>query len=481
MNSPFQHQLSIHYDGQQWQAMDEQHHIIHLSLAEDETLPTLPDGSLVHSLLLPAEQLLSRTFQLPLSSPRFIDQDMLGQELEEHSSESADSWWLAWQAATYDGGVAGIMFGLPESLHQQITTHPSWQGTPYIASDIWLRLNDQLESALNENSELTSQAQLLSAEQSSAAITVFDSDSSGLFFGIWQPPHDSKTTGLWLAMRRLNWLDAHNPCSYLVEDIKRSLRSMNDSDKDTTNEHSIAIGRLSSQLHAMLKLSNWHGQLCDANALPNRSDATISASGDSAASSPASNSFTSHSSASNRSLSNRGIAKPLNFRHGRWRAGSHLNQFKPWYRSMAWAAMLMLLWSANMMWQNHQLQAQISNQQHAITAAFHLGLPHEPVIIDALAQLRKAAGGTQASPNSSSLAAQWLRNIEDINQVYKATPWTIRELSFQQGVMSMSGQTTDLQRMNRIQKALQQKSGKKIQIQDTDLSHNHVRFKMSWL
>jgi len=134
------------------------------------------------------------------------------------------------------------------------------------------------------------------------------------------------------------------------------------------------------------------------------------------------------------------------------------------------------------MWHNHQLHTQIAQQQQAITAAFHAGLPHEPVIIDALAQLRKAAGGgkTVANSNKPQLAAQWLRHIEEINQVYQQMPWTIKAISFQQGVMSMTGQSSNLQEMNRIQKALQQYSGQDIKIQDTDLSQDHVRFTMVW-
>jgi len=464
MTSALKQALSIHFDGHQWQAIDEQQKVMHLAVAEGETLPTLPDGSLVHTLLLPAEQLLSRSFQLPLSSPRFIDQDILGQELEEHSSEDSDSWWLAWQAGKSDDGVAGIMLGLPESLRQHMEIHASWQHIHYIFSDMWLRLNHQLETTLNAYSAQHSNSQLWSQEQSSPAIAVVDSDSSGLFFGIWQPPLDDNTTGFWQAMRRLNWLDASKPCDSIVEDIKRSLHSMGTSDTHSISGDTITIGRLSPQLHGELNIRNWHGQLCDAGELPNRSDATISAS---------------NSSISNRSIPNNSISKPLNFRHGRWRSGSHFNQLKPWYRSMAWAAMLMLLWTANMMWQNHQLHTQILEQQQAVIQSFHSGLPDETVMIDALAQLRKAAGGTSSS-KTTSLTAQWLRHIETINQVYQQTPWTIRTLSFQQGVMSMSGQTSDLQNMNRIQKALQQKSGQDIQIQDTDLSQNHVRFKMLW-
>ena len=427
--------------------------MLNLAVEDGQTLPILPDAAIVQTLLLPAEQLLSRTFHLPFSNPKFIDQDILAQELEEHTSESSESWWLAWQAAKYDDGVAGIMLGLPESLHQQIAEHPNWQHAHYITSDIWLRLNN-----LNDQHDQLSVNDHPEINPSKADLAVFDTDSSGIFFGLWHASEANNAPGFWRAMRRLNWAEASTPPASLVEDIKRSLLSMG-----WQAEHAIAIGRLSPDLHAALQLLNWQGHLCDADALPSRADATIDA-------------------ASASGMAALTTSSSLNFRHGRWRSGSHLSQLKAWYRSMAWAAILMLLWSANMAWQNHQLQTAIVTQQQAITQAFHSGLPNESVMIDALAQLRKASGGDTYAAGSSNrkLAAQWLHHIESINAVYRQTPWTINSISFQQGIMSMTGQTGDLQSMNRLLKALQQKSGLDIKIQDTDLSQNQVRFKMLW-
>ncbi|MDQ6970894.1 MAG: GspL/Epsl periplasmic domain-containing protein [Mariprofundus sp.] len=429
-----------------------------LSVAENESLPTLPDNAIVHQLFLPAEQLLSRTFQLPFAQPKFIDQDILGQELEEHTAELSEAWWLSWQAGKQNDGVAGIMFGMPESMRQHIENDANWQQAQYIGSDMYLRLHAQLGHCLEHAA-----AHPPENEQSSSAVAVFDADHSGLFFGLWQPAAEHRSSGLWLAMRRLNWREEDQLNSALVEDIKRSLLSMGWHD-----EQDIATGSLPPQLHAALDFSTWQGHLCEPDELPSRADATMAA---------ASISIGALSSTS----TSMGTCKAMNFRHGRWRSGSHLNQFTAWYRSIAGIAILALLWSINMMWQNQQLQNQLSEQQQAITAAFHTGLPNEPVIIDALAQLRKAAGGNRlAGAANQRSAAQWLQHVEQINQVYQQMPWTIKALSFQQGIMSMSGQSTDLQSMNRILKALQQRSGLEIQIQDTDLRQNQVRFKMVW-
>jgi len=468
MTSASNHTLSIYHDGCHWLASDDRQNMMTLSVAENESLPTLPDNAIVHQLLLPAEQLLSRTFQLPFAQPKFIDQDILGQELEEHTAELNEAWWLSWQAGKQNDGVAGIMFGMPECMRQHIENDANWQQAQYIGSDMYLRLHAQLGHCLEHAA-----AHPPEHDQSSSAVAIFDSDRSGLFFGLWQPAAEHSSSGLWLAMRRLNWREADQFNSALVEDIKRSLLSMG------WHEQGIATGSLPPQLHAALDFTNWQGRLCESDELPSRADATMAAAGISTGT-LSTNSSTTGTTSTSASIS-MGASKPLNFRHGRWRSGSHLNQLTPWYRSMAGVAILTLLWSINMMWQNQQLQNQLSEQQQAITAAFHTGLPNEPVIIDALAQLRKAAGGNRlAGAANQPSAAQWLQHVEQINQVYQQMPWAIKALSFQQGIMSMSGQSTDLQSMNRILKALQQRSGLEIQIQDTDLRQNQVRFKMVW-
>ena len=437
MPSPSQHALIIHYDGHDWQAIDADHNMMTLAVTDDNILPALPDGAVVSQLLLPVEQLLHRTFKLPFSNPKFIDQDILSQELEEHTSETSQSWWLSWQAGRTDDGVAGVMVGLPESLRQHIDTHDAWRQSTNIGCDMWARLNAQLDKRPEVRS-------------SNGLIIVCDSDSSGIFFGLWHANNAPGKGGFWQAMRRLNWSAPHHantPSSSLFEDIKRSLHSMGWRDKQA-----IGIGILTPQLHEALNFSDWQGDICAHDNLPSRRDANISAA------------TTSH----------------LNFRHGSWRSGSHIEQFKPWYRSLALATALFVVWFIGMIWQNHQLEQQVERQQQRIIAAFHTGLPHETVIIDALAQLRKAAGGSSDTQINKQLAAQYLQYLEAIHRSYQQTDWTIKELSFQNSRMSISGQTSDLQRMNKIHLSLQQATGQDVTIQDTDLSNNQVRFKMVW-
>lgn len=448
MHSTSNHTLVITYDGQQWQATDADNNMMILSQPDDELLPDLPDGAIVGKLILPIEQLLNRTFRLPFSNPKFIDQDILSQELEECSSEKSESWWLSWRAGQSSDGVSGIMIGLQERLRQQIDNHDSWRHIKTIESDIWTRLQHQL----NDKSEVL---QMKHVHESNTPpfsnIAVFDTDNNGLFFGVWQCADENNKQAYWVAMRRLNWhaeSESSHPSSSLIENIKRSLHSMG------WQDDSIAIGSLCESLHTALNCSTWHGDLYQADELPSRHNATIAAASTST----------------------------LNLRHGRWRSDSHISQIKPWYRSFTLAACIILLWSGSLIWQNNQLEQQLFMQQQRVINAFHKGLPNEKVMIDALAQLQKAAGKNTASmKNSRNLASQWLQHMQAINRVYQKTPWMMKNISFKNGRMTMTGQSKDLQSMNKIHQAIQSETGKKVEIQDTDLSGNQVKFKLVWL
>jgi len=433
--------LRVSFDGTDWLATDMDGNGFALStggegVLPDMALPELPDAVAVSELLLPAEYLLIRSFSLPLAQTRFIDQEILSQELEEHSSEQSEDWWLAWQAEAFSHGVAGMMFGLPETVRTRIDAHDGWRQTNYIGVDIWARLNAGLE---------VSQI----AKQFEGAVAVLDADVSGICFGVWSDGDGSQTAdGFWHGMRRLNWggtLSEHQ-CTELAENILRSLQAMG-----WENDSNMAVGRLPVVLKKALNLSSWQGESAELSELPGRNEANLAVD----------------------------AASGLNFRHGRWRAESPLGNLKPWRRTLAMAAALVVIWTIGIMWQNHRLNVQLKEAQQRIVTAFHTGLPNEAVMIDAMAQLRKAAGGRSIGASGHD-ATMWLRQIAAVHRVYQQTPWKIRELSFRDGMMTMSGGATDLQTMNRIRAALQKQTGKKVKLLDTDLSGNRVKFRMTW-
>ncbi len=402
--------------------------------AEQNILPLLPDDHQAETLWLPAELMLSRTFALPFAHPRFIDQEILAQDLEERSCEQAEQWWLAWQGARSDAGVAGLMFGLPDQLRQQIDADPDWRSARFIGVDLWGRLNGQLEAVREELTQL----------DSGNTIALFDADEQGICMGCWRPGTESD--GYWSGMRRLNFDGPlEQQISELSGDILQSLAAMG-----WVRESDPAFGRLPATLCAALSFEQWQGQRIDEDALVSRHEANLD-------------------------LNSEGA---LNFRHGIWRTESRLIDLRPWRRTLLLAGALTLVWMGGMFWQNHHLKQQIQAEQQHMVSAFHEGLPKQKVMIDPLAQLRKAAG-VQGERGSSG-SGEWLRHLAAIAAVYRKTPWTIRKLSFQNGEMSMSGRVGDLQHLNRIRDALQKQSGSEVKLIDTDLSGKQVSFRMAW-
>ncbi|HIP07156.1 MAG TPA: hypothetical protein EYG66_04720, partial [Mariprofundaceae bacterium] len=139
------------------------------------------------------------------------------------------------------------------------------------------------------------------------------------------------------------------------------------------------------------------------------------------------------------------------------------------------AALIGFLWLGSMVTSNLQLEAQLEIMQDDITAAFHRGLPEQPVIIDALAQLRQAAG-VNTSENSRAVSQQ----LYALSQTFIKTPWEMQDFSMGKRGISLAGKIKDLDTLNQVRNNLSAKLGRDVQIADTDLKGNQVTFRMRW-
>jgi len=161
-------------------------------------------------------------------------------------------------------------------------------------------------------------------------------------------------------------------------------------------------------------------------------------------------------------------------RHGRWAVRTGWGQWRPWQRSGVLAVALLLVWLLGMGLELSKMNAQISDADARIEAAFHQGLPNEPVMLDALAQLRQAAGG------SASQNMDFLQGIQAVSAVYQKQAWVLNSLELRDGTMQMSGEVKDIEILNRIQSHLQQALSKDVKIVDTNIAGQKVVFRMAW-
>jgi hypothetical protein len=393
-----------------------------ITLDDDALLPALPEGLTADMfagavVLLPQESLLLRTLHLPLKSPSMLDGDMLLQELADHAGIDPEDWWLCWSFHNdADSGIHGTAFGMPETLRQTIADDNAWQQLRYLGIDGWHRV----------------QAHIAAGD-----VAVLDQDADGLFLAL-------HSGACWRGIRRLNGaMDAA-----LWAQVCASLQAMG----FDAEQHAIR-GQIDAALATRLQAEGWQWQGEVLDELLPRYHANL------------------------RCLSQQGTPHgALNFRHGRWAAGGSWQALRPWLRSASLAAALLLLMIAGMVMDNANLKAQQSDAEARLVAAFKLGLPQEPVMLDPLAQLRQAAANLGQGGERSRL----LNDIQHISEVYQSTPWQLKTLSVQQGKVQLAGEVADVQGLNTLQSALEQALAVPVRIADTNLG-SKVAFRLEWL
>lgn len=412
----------VSFDGHAWCMVAGDGASRTLPCAEDALLPEISEP--VDGLFWPVERLLMRPFRLPLRQARLIDADIIGQELAEQTGEDATDWWLTWQASACEGGVAGTWFALPESVCEAIDADVSWKAMPRLVVDATARLGAWLSQA------------------GGSPLAILDMDADGLFLGFWRD-------GAWQGIRRLN--AAQPAWDEMAVEAGRSLAAMG-----WHAEAHGAVGRLPPAFVATLGIRDWQGEACEPADLPGRHTANLALVGALAGAMPAS---------------------AVNLRHGRWSVRRRSVHRGAWRRPLILAAMLMLVWVLGTGVHLYRLSHQQDRYRQQIAAAFHRGLPHETVMLDALAQLRKAAGGASAAGDDGG---EWLHQMQAVAKVYRQHPWQLRELDFAHGRMHMSGTVQGLNALNQIRQALSTHLGRDVELADTDLQGQKVAFRMNW-
>jgi len=371
----------------------------------------------------PLEQLLVRSFSLPLSEPKMLDAAMLSQEVAELTGEEEASWWLAWHVDKSGSGIAGLVFGLSQNMRREMQEREAWQNCPQLLVDGWERLQARRGDI--------------------GRCAVIDEDADGLFFGFI-------SDGVWRGMRRLNrqqGVDERMSDAQLAMQILHSWQAMG-----MDVEADAVVGRAGAQLTNELQAGFAHWEAEATTDLPDRH-------------------------AANFELADAPLSG-LNFRHGKWGVRRQWRGMQNWKRPLALAAGLLLIWMVATVVQIVVLGEQADRYQAEVEEAFHRGLPNERVMLDPLAQLRQAAGSgpSAAGGNSSDV----LRQLDLLGRAWREKSWTLSELNFDGGTVKMSGSAADIDSLNKIRDKLSQESGREVVISDTDLSGGRVSFRMKW-
>ncbi|MDX8382800.1 MAG: hypothetical protein R8M45_01885 [Ghiorsea sp.] len=402
---------------------------------DDETISLLPpladDITAIACIYLPLESLLARPFYFPLQHRRHLDTDMLDQDLADTAGINPDHWWLSWRADKSNNGISGMVFGLRQSIKHAIQEQPTWQQTPLLLIDGWERLQ-----------------QWLTHIDKSEALAVVDTDAEGVFFGFIQD-------GAWQGMRRLNAdMNEEESSQNIAEQMVWSLQDMG-----MVLAETYLVGRLTPALAHAFPLAHPSSPPLIESALPHRHILNLMLP----------NPATTEKNKKHHQL---------NVRHGQWAAKHSTQSNSIWQRSSLLAACLCFLWLGLTTFNNMQLENKLEQMNDALTQAFHRGLPHQPVIIDALAQLRQAANS--GSGANSSNAQHVTEQLGFISGVFAQYPWQMQELKIDKDGILLAGKVDSLHTLNTMRTALEKMSGSAVQIADTDLSGGEVSFRMRW-
>jgi len=402
----------------------------------EDVLPMLSeDAQDLGCIYLPIEHFLSRSFHFPLKHRHYLDSELLAQELVDTAGIEPDEWWLSWRSEKVQGGVAGLVFALPEHLKQAMQAQPSWQQTPLLLIDGWERLNDWLKQV----------------DYVDASLAVVDADAEGVFFGFFHQ-------GSWHGMRRLN-ADMHDDeaGSLIAQQVVWSLQAMGMNLIETQ-----IIGRLTPALADCFPLAH--------NTYPATIEKTLSP----------------------RHMLNLMLPNPLNeqpqgakamkshqcnVRHGQWKVQQGSYALKLWKRSLLMAASLCFLGLMLTITQNFQLEKQQLLMQDEMLAILHQTLPGEPAI-DILAQLRRAVGddATHTAQNDAQSTIQ----LQRISQVFEAQAWQMQEVKMDAAGVLLTGKIESLSALNKVRDLLAKKMDTEVNIADTDVSGDEVTFRIRW-
>lgn len=400
---------------------------LQFEMQDDEGFCELSPESLdaqVVCLLWPMEDLLVRQVAFDLPQVKLVDQDVLGNDIEESCGEDASQWWLSGALAKRDEQVTGLAFALAMPMRDALAAHPVWQQCPKVVPDVWVRLSALLPESLE------------------ARQAIIDEDESGLCLGVF----DAQGC---CAVRRINKTTWRSE-AMLAEEVRRSLLAMQVDVSDTVIG---CCGEVLSE-HLAQTFAAWAVETVP---LVSRKDANVKAL---------------------RSLLADEQSSWLNLRHGMWAIQKKIQwDWKNWRLAAGLAVLSCVILLAGQGMQVSQLQQRHDVLKQNIEALRAEALPQGTQGYEPLGQLRKAA-------EHLSDVDRWsfLKHLEAIAALLKKEPSVVIEkIQFKKSQLFLSAYVKDFAAVNRVQKVLADLLGVDVVVDDTELENQtKVRFRMRW-
>lgn len=380
----------------------------------------------IEYLLWPMEHLLVRQVSFDLPHIKLIDQDILGNEIEEACDEDASQWWLSSVLAKRTESVTGVLFGLAMSTREALSNHQVWQECDYVLPDAWVRLSVLIPSGL-ENTQA-----VVSEDESGICVGMFD--EHGCF-----------------ALRRINKTTWRSE-AMMAEEVRRSLYAMQVTDDCTI------LGQCGPVLQTHLSDVFTNCQIQEITLL-SREEANVLALMDYL-------------------LEKQQQLQLANLRHGGWATQKRIQiDWKHWRVSLILVMVAFMVLLAGQGLQVHQLKIHTHQLEQAIEMTFRAALPDRPKNYEPLAQLRKAVGEV-------SDVDSWylLKQLQAISTLKKQIPdMTVKKIQFKKGNMLLYAQVKNFAAVNRVQDVLTGILKVDVQVEDTELdSQRTVLFRLKW-
>ncbi|MBF0295202.1 MAG: hypothetical protein HQL96_08425 [Magnetococcales bacterium] len=146
----------------------------------------------------------------------------------------------------------------------------------------------------------------------------------------------------------------------------------------------------------------------------------------------------------------------LNFKDGGG-AREWQSLWRPWRPAALLAAALLLTWSGQELLRHSQAKSRFEQARSATETAFRQALPHIPVMVDPVAQLKQALGHAGQREGHFPGLSTWIGIIQNAVPAETQVKW--QRLRYEPGEVQLTGEVPSYNHLDQVRAALRQAGG----------------------